>query len=373
MTDKDTNVNEVVPDFNIDGECCIEEPENDEIYFIKSLLKVGRINLCYSGIRKKTNKEICIKPLSVNGHLMIREILNFFKSEPEKCKVFLPIIDIVIADSIRTNFVVLEGTFINLAETFNIKDKEIVDLQHIFLKHSLRATKFLHQNGFIHGNLSITSFWVKFNSEKEAKCIFHHKYIGEILLADLEYCIKIKDNGDNSKIKKISQQRITSKPKSYKYCALGLHKGEKMCMKFDFESIYYILVQLYEKKLPWDKFSDDERLIRKEKQKMRSPTYDFYRNIPEHIAEIVCFIDKKSPDKVPDTEDIKKRFYHYLKKKTFYDEDNYILGDSDYTRTAEYYRLIRKRREESNEPFSKSIYEEIIGEGKKQKKNSPDK
>uniref|UniRef100_A0A0N5B359 Protein kinase domain-containing protein n=1 Tax=Strongyloides papillosus TaxID=174720 RepID=A0A0N5B359_STREA len=297
--------------------------------------------------------------------------MSFFKSEPEKCKVFLSIIDIVIADSIRTNFVVLDGTFINLAEVFNMKDQEIVDREHVFLKHSLRAIKFLHKNGFIHGNLSITSFWLKFNPKKEAISIHHYKYIEEILLADLEYCIKIKDNADNSEIKKISEQRMLSKPKSYKYCALGLHKGEKMCMKFDFESIYYILVELYEKKLPWDKFCDDETLIRREKERMRSPTYDFFRNIPEHLAEIICFIDKKSPDKVPDTEDIKKRFYHYLKKKSFYDEDNYILGDSDYTRAAEHYRLIRKRREESKEPFSNSIYEEIIGEDKKQKKVLP--
>uniref|UniRef100_A0A0N5CCL8 Protein kinase domain-containing protein n=1 Tax=Strongyloides papillosus TaxID=174720 RepID=A0A0N5CCL8_STREA len=305
MTDKDINVNEVVPDFDINEECYIVEKESNEIYSIQSLVKVGRFDLCYSGIRKKTKKEICMKPLSVNGHLMIKEIMSFFKSEPEKCKVFLSIIDIVIADSIRTNFVVLDGTFINLAEVFNMKDQEIVDREHVFLKHSLRAIKFLHKNGFIHGNLSITSFWLKFNPKKEAISIHHYKYIEEILLADLEYCIKIKDNADNSEIKKISEQRMLSKPKSYKYCALGLHKGEKMCMKFDFESIYYILVELYEKKLPWDKFCDDETLIRREKERMRSPTYDFFRNIPEHLAEIICFIDKKSPDKVPDTEDIK--------------------------------------------------------------------
>uniref|UniRef100_A0A0K0FI99 Uncharacterized protein n=1 Tax=Strongyloides venezuelensis TaxID=75913 RepID=A0A0K0FI99_STRVS len=91
----------------------------------------------------------------------------------------------------------------------------------------------------------------------------------------------------------------------------------------------------------------------------------------EHLGEIICFIDKKSPDKVPNTKDIKKRFYHHLKKKSFYDEDNYILSDSDYTRAAEHYRLIRKRREESEESFSNSIYEDIIGEDKKQKKILP--
>uniref|UniRef100_A0A0K0EZ56 Protein kinase domain-containing protein n=1 Tax=Strongyloides venezuelensis TaxID=75913 RepID=A0A0K0EZ56_STRVS len=373
MTNKNTNVNEVVPGFDINEECEIEEKENDEIYSIKSIVKVGKFNLCYSGMRKKTNKEICMKPLSVNGHLMIREIMGFFKSEPEKCKVFLPIIDVVVADSIRTNFAVLDGTFTNLAEAFNIESKRVYDLQHTFLKHSLRAIKFLQKNDFIHGNLCLTSFWVKFDLEKEAACCFHNKYIGEILLADLEYCIKIKDNEDNLKIKKISEQRMVSKPKSYKYCALGLHKGEKMCMKFDFESIFYILVQLYENKLPWDKFSDDETLIRKEKEKMRSPTYDFYRDIPEHLAEIICFIDKKSPDKVPDTDDIKKRFYHYLKKKTFYFEENYTLGDSDYTRTADYYRSIRKDKEENNEPFNHAIYEEIIGKKKKKVKASTNK
>uniref|UniRef100_A0A0K0FI98 TNase-like domain-containing protein n=1 Tax=Strongyloides venezuelensis TaxID=75913 RepID=A0A0K0FI98_STRVS len=142
--------------------------------------------------------------------------MNFFKSEPEKCKIFLSIIGIVVTVSIRTNFVVLDGTFINLAETSDIKDQEIVDHGHPFLKHSLRAIKFSQKNDFIRGNLII------------------------------------KDNADKSEIKKISEQRMTSKQKCYKCCALDLHKDEK--------------IFIYENELPWDKFCDDETLIRREKE-----------------------------------------------------------------------------------------------------------
>uniref|UniRef100_A0A0N4ZMF6 Protein kinase domain-containing protein n=1 Tax=Parastrongyloides trichosuri TaxID=131310 RepID=A0A0N4ZMF6_PARTI len=199
----------------------------------------------------------------------------------------------------------------NHNELDNYKDDEI----YIFLKHMLSALFFLHNAGFVHGQINDKSFWHIRHDYTTSSISWegpHNKY--GVVLCDLDQVCRWNKNGyldklekQDSDLKKIYEKRIKKKNRNIIYCSIKQHAGGNKSMKGDIESWFYLSISMLDGTLKWDKVLKTEDNAYLEKLNLRKATYSKYNNIGVIFADIINVIDKMKENEIPNIDIIVKQ------------------------------------------------------------------
>uniref|UniRef100_A0A0K0E6L0 Protein kinase domain-containing protein n=1 Tax=Strongyloides stercoralis TaxID=6248 RepID=A0A0K0E6L0_STRER len=358
---------ESIPDIYIKIPSEVEDENTKSKYNLQYAIRLGIFNYAYHGIDDRTKKEILIKYISTNSMVIANVLMNTPIIKMESSNFLLNFISTGMCTSYKIPFLVVEGGWSNLSELVNWNGSKLFN-PDTFLIPAIDAINFLSSKNIIHGYLKTSSFWYKQNGLCKDNPNCRLKCIERIVLSDYEKCCFSNNNfEDNPTLKNaantypelsnISKQRGEGAACNLKYCAAINHTSRSRCQSNDYESIFYILVELYEHTLPWEHLHNDENIIKQKKETLRSPECQFFYNIPEDLAEIVCIIDKYTYLK-----DHSDSLYNVIHKKYSVYKEKYTSNNYNTSNDTEYIRIARVYRANNNIPtiFNKTNIQYIF-------------
>uniref|UniRef100_A0A0K0EU42 Protein kinase domain-containing protein n=1 Tax=Strongyloides venezuelensis TaxID=75913 RepID=A0A0K0EU42_STRVS len=329
---------------NISNEC------NTNKFMIKESIKDSPFGYIYIGSEFNQNKDIILKFISKNGYLMAREIMQLMTTWDEDKAKNMGMKSII--KSLAGNDKPNKNTFIDILEVqwnneakncFMVMGKKLNNLIDLvgkvskydgwkgFYYFGLKTLAYLHRQGVIVNNLKTTSFWYAPSGDKGS---YENEY-DKIFIADYEFWCRFEVENKtytvDPQILELSKQRLRNRPLSLTYCSLGRQKGEPGCAKSDYESLFYIYLELINGKLPWSTFPNNEVLVRNGKTAMRTPSYREFGNLDTRLYDILYMIDRMSPHKVPNISKLYNKFVGIVKTASIQgkpqndDENSYFM------------------------------------------------
>ncbi|CEF66109.1 Protein kinase-like domain-containing protein [Strongyloides ratti] len=344
-------IGEIIPDIYINKPFEVMEENKSTKYNIQYAIRLGIFNYAYNGIEDKTKKEVLIKYISTNSLLLTNSLINILKSKNNSSNYLLNFISTGICKNYKSPFLIMAGGWNNLSELINWHGPRVYN-PDTFLIPAIDAINFLDNCDIVHGYLKTSSFWYKQQDKCKNDSNCRLLCIEKIILGDYEKSFlddkyfeninTISNTSNNSsEIINISKQRSEGSACNLKYCAAINHTSRNRSQINDYESLFYILIELYEHRLPWEHLHSDEKMIKQKKEALRSPECSFYYNTPEDLAEIVCIIDKyvylkDHTEKLYNV--IKEKYEYYIKKYLLNDSNSKMLNDTEYVRIAGIFR-----------------------------------
>uniref|UniRef100_A0A0K0G1Y4 Protein kinase domain-containing protein n=1 Tax=Strongyloides venezuelensis TaxID=75913 RepID=A0A0K0G1Y4_STRVS len=348
--------NETIPDIYVKLPSEVEDKSTETKYKIQHAIRLGTFSYAYRGINAETKKEIVLKYISSNSFVIIDAIMTLLKDNPDVSKYILPFVGASICKSTLKPFLVMEGGWNNLSELINWNGPKVFN-PNCFIMPASRAVLFLHKHNIVHGNIKTSSFWYrqqkkcKENDECRMLCIenlvlgdYEEGFIRKVMMKSKQIPLTIDVNVE---INHVSEQRKSRKLDNLKYCALMNHNGTRFERENDYESLCYVLFELYEHGLPWEDIVNNDLSIRLGKFGIRSPESTFFYNTPEHLAELLPTVetfkdyeDLENPISIDDMFEITYENYEllYLSKKV----GDFNLSNSDYIKKAGAFRIKNK-------------------------------
>uniref|UniRef100_A0A0N5B8T7 Protein kinase domain-containing protein n=1 Tax=Strongyloides papillosus TaxID=174720 RepID=A0A0N5B8T7_STREA len=322
---------------NISNECHTNK------FMIKESIKDSPFGYIYKGSEFNQKRDIILKFISKNGYLMAREISQLISTwNDDKAKIsspagnakpnknmFLDILEVQWNNEAKNCFMVMGKKLNNLVDLVGKVSK--YDGWKGFYYFGLKTLAYLHQQGVIVNNLKTTSFWYAPSGDKGS---YENEY-DKVFIADYEFWCRFEDENKtcvlDPQILELSKQRLNSRPLSLTYCSLSRQKGEPGCAKSDYESLFYVYLELINGKLPWSTFPNNEVLVRNGKTAMRTPSYREFGNLDTRLYDILYIIDRMSPHKVPNISKLYNKFVGIVKTVSIQgqpqnaDENNYFM------------------------------------------------
>uniref|UniRef100_A0A0N4ZMF7 Protein kinase domain-containing protein n=1 Tax=Parastrongyloides trichosuri TaxID=131310 RepID=A0A0N4ZMF7_PARTI len=312
------------------------------------------------GKNQTSQRKVCLRFISEYGVKVFTDIYEYFSAIQKNLEYILPFIGADVAKGYDTFFCIWEKEFINLKlykAKFSVAPS--CTRQYLVFEQMLSSLQYFHNNGFVHGNLTLESFWA--HSIDPVTKVFT-----SVVLGDIDLLTRPNYWNSNNKLKKsflmkdIYEKRMDAKLKNFAFCALKQHTGERISAKNDIESWFYICVHLLENSFDLVTLSKNEDAVLHEKQKMRQPTYTNFENTSIRFAEILILLDKMKGN-IPDYEIVYRRIQSAARHATVKDKiDANFTEPSDYLEMAYEHRIrvkylekmIKKREDEINKMIS---------------------
>uniref|UniRef100_A0A0N4ZFW3 Protein kinase domain-containing protein n=1 Tax=Parastrongyloides trichosuri TaxID=131310 RepID=A0A0N4ZFW3_PARTI len=285
-----------------------ERIDSFEVYNYASFGVYFSANLV-SSIRN-IEKKIIIKILSYDCAITLEDVIKrlIILNIPNNTLYRSMLIENVSNTSTYYYFMPYES-FICLPQ---FKRKYFVDYSYydkfLIILSMLRAIERLHNMGFIHGHLELTSFVM-------VSTVLNYdspQYIHPLII-DLENITFIKEHqkweeflktNTNEELKILYGKRQSASVEYFPYCSLKQYNGEPTKMKDDLESWFYICIELLLENNLFENTYDKKNILYKKKCDMRIPIYQGFENIDPRFWEIIKFIDSMKDNVTPDYESI---------------------------------------------------------------------
>uniref|UniRef100_A0A0N5BMC4 Protein kinase domain-containing protein n=1 Tax=Strongyloides papillosus TaxID=174720 RepID=A0A0N5BMC4_STREA len=344
---------ETIPDIYVKLPSEIEDKSSETKYNIQHAIRLGTFSYAYRGINVETKKEIVLKYISSNSLVMIEAIMAILKDNLDASKYILPFVGASICKSTQKPFIVMEGGWNNLSELVNWNGPKVFN-PNCFIMPASRAVLFLHTNNIVHGNIKTSSFWYRQQKKCKENDECRMLCIEDLVLGDYEegFIKRVVEDAKtipmavdvSVEINHVSQNRTERKLENLKYCALKNHNGTRFERENDYESLCYILFELYEHGLPWEDIVNNDLSIRLGKFGIRSPESSFFYNTPEHLAELLPTVetyrdreDLEDRTSIDETFEIMYKNYEllYLSKKV----GDLNVSNTYYTKKAGAFRV----------------------------------
>ena len=204
-------------------------------YTIIKELGKGAFGIVYKAIKKKDNKYVAIKVEKKDNNSRLKnEVAIYNKIQKKKNKGFPKIYElinmkkklIIVMDMLGPS---LEDLYDFCNKNFSIKTILMIGIQ------ILNRIEVLHKTGYIHRDIKPDNFLIGSKDKKS-----------RIFMIDLGLAKKYT-NGDEH-IEYRTDKNFTG---SFRYSSIRNHKGIEQSRRDDLESIGYMLLYFFKKKLPW--------------------------------------------------------------------------------------------------------------------------
>uniref|UniRef100_A0A0K0G1M4 Protein kinase domain-containing protein n=1 Tax=Strongyloides venezuelensis TaxID=75913 RepID=A0A0K0G1M4_STRVS len=323
------------------------------------VLRNGAFHQYIGGDDQTNSKPIDVKTISANGLKVINDVEDTLVKK-ENFKNFLRKTKFIeFSPSLNCNVIIYNTYMMSLYKYKQIyKYLPKSNEQYTYFEKMLSALEFLHNNGYIHGFLNLTSYNISLiNTEK--------KIVGNILISDLDLLTRSKKDKsfdklgkNNGGLKAIYEKRLQRSYNNTPFCALKQYTGDKISMKNDIESWYYLCIFLMEDIPDWERIIENEDKMFVMKQSMRQPTYSTYNRTCIRFTEILQLLDKMNNETL-DYKLIKKKII--VATKRFEENESKLKNDSlsdasDFVKLANISRTRKKSFiQESLELLQKEI------------------
>lgn len=243
-------------------------------YYIQTILGKGAFGEVYSASRMKDNKSVAVKVEKKDITISRLSIeYEIYKKLIERgVRYGIPKIYEMI-DAENFNLLVMERLGKNLEELFNENNKKFcIDTVLYLSLYIVSLIEILHKAGFIHRDIKPSNFMVGFNDPSKL-------YIVDFGLSK-EFITKTGNH--------IPQQFKRSMIGTARYSSINMHLGIEPSRRDDLEAIGYMLIFLFQGKLPWQGIKGTSKKSFFEKigdTKLSTKYEDLCRDMPK------CYID----------------------------------------------------------------------------------
>uniref|UniRef100_A0A0N4ZMY4 Protein kinase domain-containing protein n=1 Tax=Parastrongyloides trichosuri TaxID=131310 RepID=A0A0N4ZMY4_PARTI len=310
------------------------------------------------------------KIISKNGIKVIKDIEYELKkgSLRKKSSKFCSIKGYGFSNELQRNILAMP-IYIDYISGIRHRELRSKNEYRAIFKGMLSALSYLHNAGFVHGNLNGKSFWYDrqpIGIERDEETT---KTVLCVRLCDIDQVCRWNKNDylnnlekKDSELKKIYEERMKKKNYNFAYCSLKQHVENHRSMKGDLESWFYLCIVAMDKLLGWKDLTRDEESAYLEKLNVRKATYSKYTKIGIIFSEIINIIDNMNENEIPDHNKILEMVDLSFK----YDED--IMKNFNITKNIETttfmemaleYRLRLKNFNNYNDRKMDEIEEEI--------------
>uniref|UniRef100_A0A0N4ZMF5 Protein kinase domain-containing protein n=1 Tax=Parastrongyloides trichosuri TaxID=131310 RepID=A0A0N4ZMF5_PARTI len=267
---------------------------------------------------KKIKTRRSAKATSKNGLKVIKDIIQELQEGLlSKNKNNYPeIYDYGLSGEAKCDIIIMTSVMHSMEEFSNIMSiSSVLREVDMLLLEMLSAISYLHNCGFIHGQLNHNSFWFRCNGLTEEELMVDGElYKATVTLCDLDLVCRWNKNGyldklekKDPELKKIYDMRLKKKNLNYSTCSLKQHLDGQKSMKGDFESWFYLCRNFIEEKCGSSESEKNEDVFFVDKQNLRKPTYNNYKRIGVIFADIINLIDKMNENDVPNYDLIKEK------------------------------------------------------------------
>lgn len=282
--------------------------EDNDKYTITKYIASGGYGDVYEGINKHTNESVALKiPIKTdikNGEKYILEELKIYENlhkhkNSVKSLLHIPKIKIIKDKSLDKNILIMDL----LGDSLNVKLSKSkckkLPLKTIILLaiQMIQSIKYIHNNGYIHRDIKPDNFVMDIKNNI-------------LYLIDFGLAKKY--------IKKFNKEHKFCG--TARYASIAAHKGYEQCRKDDLEAIGYLLVYLFNGKLPWQNIKNkckEERYKMMMKKKIETNEEILCNQLPREFLVYLNYVKTLNYNEEPLYDKLILMFKQLFKNKNY--------------------------------------------------------
>lgn len=219
---------------------------------------------------------------------------------------------------IRYRYLIMDKLGKSLEELYNLCDRSFTLKTICMLGVQILARiEHLHAHSYIHRDIKPDNFLIGCGDVENMA----HRSTQVIHVIDFGLCKKVKDDNGNH-IKYKEGKRLTGTPR---YASINTHMGLEQSRRDDLESLGYMLVYFWRKKLPWQGLKAKTKVEKYNKigeRKRTTQLKNLCAGLPQEFIEYLEYCRKMKFEQDPDYVKLRGLFLGIIQK--------YNLGEVDW-------------------------------------------